>query len=416
MSGARVDADRLLTALDHPVAPVAVAVVGPEGGSRALRHAAAAGRFELGSVTKTMTAQVLASLVVDGAVSLDDPVGTWLDAGVNGSITLEQLARHLSGLPRMAGNAEVGEGFDALDPYATYTADLAEAALREVELDPARAPLYSNFGYQLLGLALERAAQLPLASLLHERVFEPFGLATASLGPHPDLVQGFRDGDPVPPWRILLAGPGGVVGTIDDLLAWGAAVLDPPDGAAGDALRLALGPRSDGVPVGLGWQLHDGLVWHNGGTFGFHSCVAVSVERRRVVACLVGTSDLDHVDEAAFLSARGLDPVDARPEPAGDGLDAPALAVVDALAARDWARVRAAMSEQCRESLTAERLRAGWGQVMEPRGELTSARVRHARRRGQVVEVTTDLDFEHVSGWATVAFDHDGRVVGLLIG
>lgn len=247
-------------------------------------------------------------------------------------------------------------------------------------------------------------------------MFEPFGLATAALGPHPDLVQGFRDGEPVPPWRILLAGPGGVVGTIEDLLAWGAAVLDPPAGTAGDALRLALEPRPDGVPVGLGWQLHDGLVWHNGGTFGFHACIAVSVERRRVAACLVGTSDLDHVDEAAFLAARGLDPVDARPEPAGDDLDGPALAVVDALVAHDWARVQAAMTDQCRESLTAERLRGGWAQVMEPRGAVTSTRVRHARRKGPIVEVTVDLDLEHGPGWVTVAFDHDGRVVGLLIG
>src|SRR5580692_12620448 len=61
-------------------------------------------RFEIGSVTKTMTATLLASLVGDGVVALDDEIGRWLDAGPNAGITLEQLATHTSGLPRLAPN------------------------------------------------------------------------------------------------------------------------------------------------------------------------------------------------------------------------------------------------------------------------------------------------------------------------
>lgn len=416
MSRARADADRLLASVEGSVAPISVAVASTDGVTRATRGAVTGDRFELGSVTKTMTAQVLASLVLEGTVSLDDPIEAWLDAGSNGSITLEQLARHCSGLPRMAPNADDGVGFDELDPYAAYTADLAQAALREVELDQARSPLYSNFGYQLLGLALERASQAPPEELFQTHVFGPFGLTTASLGPHPNLVQGLRDGKPTPPWTIRLAGPGGVVGTIDDLLAWGLAVLDPPQGIAGDALRLAVEPRSDGVPVGLGWQLHDNLIWHNGGTYGFHSCLAVSVEHQRVAACLVGTSDLDHVDDATRLAANELDPVDARPEPAGDEHNALALEMIDALVAHDWAIAQATMSEDCRQSLTTERLRDAWSQVMDPRGRVKSSRIRDVRRKGQTVEVTAELDFERGSGWTRVSFNHDGHVVGLLIG
>ena len=60
------------------------------------------GRFEIGSVTKTMTATLLASLAADGALSLDDPVGRWLPAGRHGEITGRQLATHTSGLPAVA--------------------------------------------------------------------------------------------------------------------------------------------------------------------------------------------------------------------------------------------------------------------------------------------------------------------------
>lgn len=59
---------------------------------------AADGRFEIGSVTKTMTGTLLALLAADGTLRLDDEVGRWLSAGDNGRITLRQLATHTSGL------------------------------------------------------------------------------------------------------------------------------------------------------------------------------------------------------------------------------------------------------------------------------------------------------------------------------
>lgn len=418
-------ADRLLAALDgctEPPVAIAVGVARDGDIATATSRATVADRFELGSITKTMTAQVLASLVLDGIVTLDDPVGRWLDAGPNGAISLGQLATHTSGLPRMPANADAGDGFDPLDPYAAYTAELAEAALRDSQLKGDGTSAYSNFGYQVLGLALERAAGTQLADLFDEHVFAPFGLATASVGPHPDQVQGFREGEPTPAWRLLLPGPGGVVGTAADLVTWGRAVAEPPAGRHGDALRLALEPRVEGgaghvgAHVGLAWHRTNGLVWHNGGTYGFRTCLAVDPVNRRVAASLVATRDLDHVDQATFLAADGRDPVDARPSPAGDEHHAPALALITALVAHDWAGAQAAMSDECRTSLTAERLSGAWWQIMDPRGTHTGSTVRAAVHRGPVTEVTVDLAFVDGEGWAKAMFSDDGSVVGLLIG
>lgn len=417
MTGEDVAVERLLEAVSPTGESAAVGVI--EDGVVELARSEDVGpfaRFEFGSITKTMTAQVLASLALDGTVSLDDPIGRWLDAGRNDGITLGEIAQHRSGLPRMAPNAEDGDGFDQLDPYASYTEDLAEAALREAQPDPERFPLYSNFGYQLLGIAVERAARQPLQHLLHEHVFDPFGLATASLGPHPKLIQGMLGGEPTPPWQILLPGPGGVVGTIDDLLAWGAAALNPPKGRAGDALTLATRPHHDGVPVGLGWQLHDELIWHNGGTFGFHACLAVSRDRNRVAASLIATSDLDHVDDATRFAAKGRDRQDARPQPAGPEHNRAALTLVEALAAHDWEKARVPMTAGCRQALTAARLGDAWRHVMAPRGDHRSSEIRHTHRKGAVVGVTIDLRFAEGTGWAKVTFNEDSQVVGLLIG
>lgn len=114
-----------------------------------------AARFEIGSVTKTMTATLLASLAADGALTLDDPAGRWLDAGQNAGITLGELATHTAGLPREAPNHEAS----GPDPYRDFTAGHAEASLRAVTRNPAAGRLYSNLGYQLLGLILERVSR-----------------------------------------------------------------------------------------------------------------------------------------------------------------------------------------------------------------------------------------------------------------
>ena len=81
--------------------------------------------FEIGSVTKVFTALALADMVEHGQVSLTDPISKYLPDGVKTpqrggkSITLEDLATHTSGLPRLPSNIEPR---NPADPYADYTA------------------------------------------------------------------------------------------------------------------------------------------------------------------------------------------------------------------------------------------------------------------------------------------------------
>ena len=111
---------------------------------------------------------LLASLVGDGVLALDDEIGRWLDAGPNGNITLEQLATHTSGLPRLAPNQPTDEA----NPYRDFTAERAEEGLRTADRAPDAGHLYSNFGYQLLGLVLERASGQSYQDLLAERLLD----------------------------------------------------------------------------------------------------------------------------------------------------------------------------------------------------------------------------------------------------
>ncbi|MDP1794771.1 MAG: serine hydrolase [Acidimicrobiales bacterium] len=392
--------DALAGLTDPPVA-MAAAIIDSGEIDEAYDFAQETSCFEFNSIGKTMTAQVLATFVVDGVVSLDDAIGAWLDAGSNGDITLRQLATHTSGLPRMAANASEGDGFDPANPYAVYGPELAEAALRDAPRGDAG---YSNFGLQLLGLALERIGGASFNEPLRRHVFEPFGLADATVAPGPGQVQGYRLGQPTAAWTDLLAGPGGVNGTLRDLVAWAKAVLDPSP-----AMRFA-------VDNDLGWaRAEPGLIWHNGGSYGFHSTLVVDPAARRAAMTLIATSDLEHVDQATFLACVGLDPMDARPATVGDAFNAPAMQVTEMLVGNRWDEVRARMTERCAEVLTAELLADAWVEVMGPLGEFRSATVTRALATRGAVVVQLDLTFTDGTGEAEVNFDPDGKVTGLRI-
>jgi CubicO group peptidase (beta-lactamase class C family) len=252
--------------------------------------------FEIGSITKTFTATVLASMVADGSVALDDPVARHLPVAppVKGrEITLEDLATHRSGLPRLpAGMLVQGYTTARKDPYAR----LDDARMRRAiaETGPKRAPggkvAYSNYGYGLLGYALAHRGGTTYAELVRERITEPLGLRHTALNT-PGLTQGHGVfGRPTPPWRLgCLAGAGGLRSTARDLLAYLA--IHTGDGPLAEAARVTRLRRGDmgRLGVGLGWMIlsleHETLM-HDGGTGGFRSYASVEPETGKAVVVL----------------------------------------------------------------------------------------------------------------------------------
>jgi CubicO group peptidase (beta-lactamase class C family) len=275
-------------------------------------------RFEIGSITKTMTGTVFAWLLVGDEIEPSTTIADWLDvAGTpSAAITLEQLATHTSGLPRLAPNAFTHAGFDQADPYAAFGAGEAVAGLRAVE--ELAAPGYSNFGFQLLGLCLERATGRPLADLFRDVLFEPLGLPTATVLTHDDhddhgLRAATRDGTLMPPWHLLLPGPGGVVADLADAVRYGLAVARPPESRLGDAIRLA-------TERGLGWVTRpDGVVRHSGGTAGCRSMLAIAPASGRVVAAFVNDGSFDGIDQGVSAALAGQEPAHAMPRPLDPG-------------------------------------------------------------------------------------------------
>jgi CubicO group peptidase (beta-lactamase class C family) len=264
--------------------------------------------FEIGSITKTFTAALLAEAVLAGDMALDDAVQSYLPDGVtlaevgDRPITLGDVATHMSGLPRMPLDFAPA---DPADPYA----DFDTGKLWEVidTLTPARAPgaaaEYSNLGFALLGTIVARESGLAYRELVDERVFMPLGMTSSDTVLTDDrrerAAQGYgADGRPGPYWTIdAFAGAGAINSTVTDMLAYLRANMAASDAAGGGQLSRALAlthvRHGDFVPggelqIGLAWITlpMGGGLWHNGGTGSFRSFMGFTDDGSRGVVVL----------------------------------------------------------------------------------------------------------------------------------
>jgi CubicO group peptidase (beta-lactamase class C family) len=397
------------------VAAAAVDVAAVDGAEvvKCRGGAPADGRFEIGSVTKTMTATLLALLAADGTLNLDDEAGRWLRAGRNGAITLRQLATHTSGLPAVAPN------FRPADPdnyWAAFTAELAEAGLREAALTPGRR--YSNFGYQLLGLVLERAAGRDYGALMADRLLAPLSMASSGVGRAGagTPLPGHAMGREVRHWDRPLPGAGGVEATVDDLARYVQACLRPPSTPLGAALAAAQVPQ---VPIGagraqaLGWIVIDGrLRGHNGGTGGFSSCVIVDPGAGTGVAVLVSSRGYgEALAQAARLALAGDDPRQARPRPPGPEWEERARAVASALLDGRTAEVHATATAKFRGRIGAEEFARAWRSRIREAGAAGDVSVSCRRQYGLVTADVT-IGFAQRPVAVRIGFLQSGEITG----
>ena len=242
--------------------------------------------FEIGSITKVFTAQLLADAVARGVVKLDDPVSKLLPGSVkmpekNGrAITLLDLATHRSGLPRLPEMTIT----DMSNPYAAFTVDQMYSFLSKHELrrEPGAEFEYSNFGAGLLGHVLARQAGTDYESLLRRRVLGPLGMKSTAIVLSPELKARMAQGhdaklQPVPNWDLpTLAGAGALRSSAADMLKFVAAHLAASGGVPASMLATRR-PATGNTEVGLGWMIakrgSKEVVWHNGGTGGFQSFI-----------------------------------------------------------------------------------------------------------------------------------------------
>lgn len=278
--------------------------------------------FEIGSVTKTMTAALLAQMILDGKASLDDPLYSWLPPGTvvpsfqGQPILLRHLVTHTSGLPALPPRMKPA---NPADPYANLDEATLLASLGDVQLSaaPGTQFAYSNFAMMVLSDAIARRAGTDYETLLKRVLFAPLGMDHAYINAAPPGVRAAQghtpNGQPTSAWHLQtnLAGVGGVRATLEDMVRYVRGELGQLPTPVLPALKLSQQPVSTQPRIAMNWMLApvggQQVLMHEGGTGGFSSFVAVDVQRQRAVVILSDTS----WNSIGSLGTLGLHLVDA---------------------------------------------------------------------------------------------------------
>ncbi|GHF54054.1 D-alanyl-D-alanine carboxypeptidase [Streptomyces mashuensis] len=191
------------------------------------------GYFRMASTGKALVATVVLQLVDEGKLALDDTVDHWLPGLVDGNgndgcrITIRQLLQHTSGihdddLPGYTTPREYNER-----RYDTYTPQqiVARAMRHRPDFPPGMGWSYSNTGYVLLDLIIEKATGHPWHREIEDRVLKPLGMhhtylpgSTPTLrSPHANGYQVFPSGERVDVTEQILPDPGSYASTTADV-------------------------------------------------------------------------------------------------------------------------------------------------------------------------------------------------------
>ncbi len=231
-------------------------------------------KFNLGSINKNFTRAAVHQLARQGKLSLDDPIKKFLPDYPNvqaaEKVTVRQLLNMTSGIGDFFGDrydATPKEKIRTLQDYLPLFAD------RPLEFEPGTSNRYSNGGYVVLGLIIEKASGVDYYAYVRETIFKPCGMADTDAFPRdadtPNLARGYaREGEAAGGPRVLnfatLPGRGSSAGggysTAGDMLKYVMALKDKkiilPDAANG----LGIAGGAPGINSVLEWDPRTGYI------------------------------------------------------------------------------------------------------------------------------------------------------------
>ncbi len=297
-------------------------------------------RWHVGSITKSMTATLLAVLEEDGLLSADDAITVLLpDVGMadgRSACTLEHLMTHTAGV---AANFPLQ--FQDVWPetaeelVAERRRLVADALAEEPESPCGERFLYSNVGYTAAGHIAETVAREPYEALLQNRVFAPLELSSAGFGAPkgegPDqepLGHRVSPGGrrvPVDPFETradnspVIAPAGTVHMTIGDLARYGAAHLEGEVGSDPVLLSRSSWQRLHapfldlfGRGVARGWIRYERdwaggpVIWHNGSNTLWYALLMLLPAKNMTLAFVTNDGAIEVADMAFYELAQEL--------------------------------------------------------------------------------------------------------------
>lgn len=285
--------------------------------------------FEIGSITKSFTAALMVQEVQKGTVAWDDPVTKYLPDLPKSweTVTVRRALSHTAGLPEY-----LGIGIDIRKDYAPRD------VIRWVEKEPLDFPpgmlwSYSNTGYILGGLILEKVTKKSWPDLVQERIFKPVGMPSGTVQDvmkimpgraHGYVYQGkiYQNADVLRPGAAYSAGA--ILCTAGDLAKYGDAMMREKVVSHTDLWKPIGLNKGRTFDYGMGWFLRKvgetQVVEHGGNTFGFSANLACYPESKLVVAACsnaagVNLSGITDAIARHYIKLEPAKPATPKPDP-----------------------------------------------------------------------------------------------------
>jgi CubicO group peptidase (beta-lactamase class C family) len=290
--------------------------------------------FHAGSIAKQFTAAAVLLLEADGKLSIEDPITKLVPelAATGGGIRIRHLLEHTSGIRDYSELLFISGGLDTGIITPETMLDLLSRQ-RRLNFPPGTRFSYSNSGYWLLGLIVQRASGQSLADFAAARIFQPLGMMhTRFLTDHATIVPGRAQGyrrSSNSKWQrsdylIDVYGDGGLFTTAGDLMRWVDNLHSGEVGGRQLVARLRQTTRlADGqtVPWGLGLEVrstpHGQTIGHGGRDFGFQAYMLDYPERGVTAVSLCNARDIDAYELANSAASLALPLIAAAPGATG---------------------------------------------------------------------------------------------------
>jgi len=267
-------------------------------------------RYRIGSLAKPFTAILIQQLANEGKLELKAPISRYLPNYRHGEILLEQLLNHTSGIPNYLNNTNyvakiLNKKYKLEELVANFCSD-------SLAFDPGSQFNYSNSGYVVLALIVQKIEGKPFADVFKSRIFDPAKMESSYLGWDDNTInhaKGYLYDKPEPLYSVEnVTGAGGITSTASDLLKWNNALLSGkllPKPKMEEMYQERSFYEDWNAGYGYGWMIDKGLfnstkqhqiIYHPGTDFGFYSMFVKQDDTETCIILLNNTGDFPRFD------------------------------------------------------------------------------------------------------------------------
>ena len=252
--------------------------------------------YEIGSLTKTLTAALANKAADESLISLDSPIDAYLDLPEKEHYpTVKELVTHTSGYkPYYFESPMTGNFLNGRNDFCGIGDSTVKNRLAKVDIADGEYPFnYSNFGYASLGLILENVYSTEFTTLMNSYLHDDLGLENTHISECSGDLDNYWE------WTAgdTYLSAGGVISNIEDMLSYAQMQLDGSHGfdrchdlicdinASSESYKK-MGINMDGIAMAWIIDSENGFIWHNGGTGNYNAYLGVCPEKGTAVVVL----------------------------------------------------------------------------------------------------------------------------------